>query len=78
MTATILWFHEVFIVYYGAGHLLISIIFQEAHRADVATTDHAIYNKLITWSKLIQGDFSNTNIDFHASTSDNQVQIEMV
>jgi hypothetical protein len=59
VTASILRFHEQFILNYGAEHLLVTKIVHTACKADIAATDNGILNKLIAWSKLIQEVFFN-------------------
>ena len=71
-------FHEAFLAEYGANHLLIRKIFQAAHKAEVACTDSDIAMKLITWSKKIQEDFMNRNIDLHTNTNNERLLAQLV
>ena len=78
VTASILRFHEQFILNYGAEHLLVMKIVHAARKANIAATDKGILNKLMAWSKLIQEDFLMKTVDFHLNAGDEKLLLKLI
>jgi len=78
VTATMLRFHEQFILNFGAEHVLVTKMFQAARKAKIATTEQGIYGVLISWSKLIQEDFLGKNVDLNVNAGDEKLLLKLI